>query len=627
MISLRSALWAMAGILMLGFALGASQLNADILWVDEMHSVSAFGAKDPPWGLDRIISELADKTPEHTPLYFLLGAGWAALAGWSQVGLRYLSLLFGILSLAWIYRIGADTLSRRAGLLAAFLLSSNAFVLIYFHEMRNYTFWLLLCLVHFWQYWRLAKVREVHWLDWLAFAAMASALLYAHAFSLFVLLGLGALHLLRYAKDRRWFGICLAWGAGLLSFLPWLALLIADISAGGDSEALRSKADATAELIPMLANVAVNGADLLWLPILALAAWTIWRGRWRDLLPLALVTAGILLSIFAYHELAPFLSARRLRYFLPALAFALLLVARLLASAPHWRTFSVLFALVWLAGGWQITQQAERWAYAGHHSLLVAHPPLHRFADALQGLASPHETLLGFIQSSFLNNGLHYGFSTTDYYSRRRLGIPGAFILTTLEGDELRQEFASRVGVHPHLLFVYEPSQLPANFAALKTALEREYIPCDIVVDSDEVFAQRYTIHTLPCQREPHEIRYDNGIKIMDAMAEYAAEARSLRILTGWQLADRAQLEQFNVSLQVLNAAGHKVAQAQDRHLHDNILPWYAEEISTADMPPGEYRAMVILYDRLSNKKVRGLDMTTSQASDIFPLLVFTVSV
>lgn len=616
----------MAGILLLGFALGARQLKADILWVDEMHSVSAFGAQDPPWGIERIVFELADRTPEHTPLYFLLGAGWAGLVGWSQVALRYLSLLFGLLSVAWIYRIGADVFNRRSGLLAAFLLSSNAFVIIYFHEMRNYTLWLLLCLAHFWQYWRLARGARANGLRWLAFIALAGALLYTHAFSAFVLLGLGALHLLRYMSDRRWFGICLAWGAGVLTFLPWLALLLADISAGTDSEALRSKAAATTELIPMLANIVVNGVGLLWLPILALAAWTVRRGRWRDHLPLALVTAGMLLSIFAYHELAPFLSARRLRYFLPVLAFALLLIARLLASAPHWRILAALFALLWLAGGWQITQQAERWVYAGHHSLLTAHPPLHKFADALQGLARPQEALLGFTQSSFLNNGLHYGFSTTDYYARRRLGIPGAFILTSLEGDALDREFAARVGQHPHLLFVYDPSQLPANFSALKNLLEHDFVPCGIVVNTGEVFAQRYTIHTLSCQRDYYEVHYENGIRIMDAIAEYAAEAQSLRVLTGWQVANRAQLEQYNVSLQVLNADGQRVAQAQDRHLFDGILPWYAVELSTAELPPGAYRAVVILYDRFSGKKVRGQELATSQASDIFPLHSFTVS-
>ena len=628
MISRGAALPLMVIILLAGYGLGAIQLNADILWVDEMHSVSAFGAADPPHSISQIVEGLATRTAEHPPLYFVLGAGWAAVAGWSQVALRYLSLLLGALCIAWVFRLGADLLNWRSALLAAFLAATNALILIYFHELRNYTLWLLLSLVHLWLYWRLAQGRRVSRLGWLAFAASAIALLYTHIFSAFVLFGIGAHHLLLGAKNRRWLLISAAWGLSLLTFLPWLWLPAANFATAADLDQLRAKTDATAALIPMLAQVATNGLTWLWLPLLGLCGWALRRRRSlaREMLPLVTITLAMLLAIFAFHEFTPVLSSRRLRYFLAPLCLALLLCAHLVMSTPGWPWLMPLLALAWLAGGWHIYQQAEHWQYAGHRSLLAEHPPLHRYAEALMPYARPQDALLSFEPTGFLNSGLHYGFSTIDYYSRTLLGVHGAFILSSLQADELREDFDRRVGNHPYLLFIYEPLNAPANFAAVQALLERDYAACDVLVDTDEVFAQRYIIHTLACDRDHREIRYDNGITIMEAFADYDAKRESLRLTTGWQVADKALLEQFNVSLQVLTPDWEKVLQAPDRHLSDNILPWYVVELDAATLPPGDYRAMVIVYDRYSGDRLAGFDAGADEQNDIFAILRITVA-
>ena len=62
-----------------------------------------------------------------------------------------------------------------------------------------------------------------------------------------------------------------------------------------------------------------------------------------------------------------------------------------------------------------------------------------------------------------------------------------------------------------------------------------------------------------------------------------------------------------------------------DRHLYDDILKWFSTELSTENLPPGEYRVMVILYDRDSGKKVRGVDLESGREDNIFPIVSFTV--
>ena len=429
---------AMVIILLVGFALGAAQLNADILWVDEMASVSAMGAEDPPQDIASIIESLVAHDPYSVPLYFVIGAGWANVVGWSQVPLRYLSLLFGVLSAAWLFRLANDMLNRRAALVAAFLFATNAFVIIYFHELRFYSLWLFLCLAHTWHYWRLATGARAGVASWVVFVATTSALLHTHPFSGFVLLGLCAHHILLIARNRRWYSVVIAWAVGLLTFLPYAPLLAIGLREAAESGVVQSKAAGSIELLPMLANVFMNGVNALWIAVICLAGWVFWRRRMGKILPLLVIALTTLLAIFVFHEALPFLSSRRLRYFLPVLAVSLVLFAHVLTSTPYWQVVVAGFALVWLASGYHIYQQAEHWEYAAHRSLLLPHPPMHRFADALQSKARPQDAILGFTHSDLMNNGLRFGFSTVEYYSRAVLGIPSAFIYSELTGDELR---------------------------------------------------------------------------------------------------------------------------------------------------------------------------------------------
>ncbi len=608
-------------VLLLGFALGAAQLNADILWVDEMHSVSAFGAKGAPVGFQHIFQSIVDKTL--VPLYYIVGVGWAQLVGWLQAPLRYMSLLFGVLSIAWIYRLGADVLNRRTALFAAFLFATNSLVIIYFHELRFYTMWICLSLAHTWHYLRLADGAKAGPASWVIFVVSTSVLLYSHPFAPFVFLGIGIQHVLLVERNRRWFSIVIAWAAGLLTFLPHIppfAIVLANATRG-----VGSKANSTIEIIPMLANVFTNGIEWIWIILIVAGGWTLWRKQSRQALRLFVIVAGMVISLFVFHEFFPFLSVTRLRYFLVALTFALILFAHFLASNPHRRILIPAFAVMWAAGGYNIYQQAEKWEYAAHRSLLVPHPPLHRFADALQFKTRPHDALLGFVQASFLNNGLHFGFSTVEYYSQAVLGIHGAFIYTELEGSELEAEFFRRVNDHPYLLFTYEPVNMPGNFDEVVRILEQDYAPCDVVVDTEAIFARRYVDRSLACDREYQPIHYENGIRIVDKFAHYDAEAKSLRVVTGWEVAEEEQLEEYNVSVQIITPDWEKVRQAPDRHLYDDVLKWYVVDLSTEDLPPGDYSAMVILYDRDTIKKVKGLDLTTGHTSDIFSVLTFTV--
>ena len=108
------AIWLMTIVLLLAFGICAGRLMAWPIRTDELFSISNMGGFDPPFSPLQIIDSVVTYSPDHVPLYYLLGAGWAGLVGWSDLALRSSSSLTAILMIAWLYRLGASIFDRRA---------------------------------------------------------------------------------------------------------------------------------------------------------------------------------------------------------------------------------------------------------------------------------------------------------------------------------------------------------------------------------------------------------------------------------------------------------------------------------------------------------------------------------
>ena len=159
--SKTAALRWMTIVLLVVFAFGANGLNTDPIWTDELYAISNMGGWDPPSSPAEIVSSVADNFPDHVPLFFLLGASWAHFVGWTQFALRLMPVLAGLLMIAWIYRLGSAMFSRFTGFVAALLLGTSAFIILYIHDFRMYSMFLMFAAMHFWLYWRLAHNRSV----------------------------------------------------------------------------------------------------------------------------------------------------------------------------------------------------------------------------------------------------------------------------------------------------------------------------------------------------------------------------------------------------------------------------------------------------------------------------------
>lgn len=621
----RRYLVVMVGLLLFGFALGAQKLNADNLWLDELYSLSNMGVFAQPYSLPEVVDSLTEHSQNHVPLYFFFGAQWARLVGWSQLPMRYLSLLFGILFVAWTYRFAADALDRGTAVLAATLVTTSGFILMYFHEIRMYTLLLLLLLVHAWLYWRLsAKAAAARW-EWLLFVLTAIALLYTHVFSVFAIAGLGLHHLIFSRRILRWRGILLAWIISALAFLPYAPGYLRGAMAERTIASLQESALSAPQLTRELAHIMVNGFELLWLPIWLLAGMALRKRPDLRSLRILIIGAGIILSLMLFNQVFPLIDSLRFRFFLAAMPFFATLCAYVLWSPGRSRLGTLPFLLVWIAGGLHIHGLGDSWQYSGRNTLFVEIPPLYEFADSLRQRGNELDMVVGFSRSKFVDWPLRHGKSIADYYFGAILNLNHTFFVDPSPDSDSRLNINEQLGDHPYLLLAYEPDDRSPLYEQVTAVIEAEFTACAELAGRADLIVRRYVHSSLACDRQYQPIHYDNGIKIMDKFGGYDAARESVRVVTGWEVAAEAQLDQYNVSIQIITPDWQKVGQAPDRHLHDDVLKWYVAEISTAGLPAGAYQVVVILYDRHSKAKVAGSDQSTAETGNILPILQFSI--
>jgi len=126
-------------ILAVGSFLRIYDLGAESIWLDEACSIheSAMSVQG--------IAEHAN----HPPLYFFILRFWIHLFGTSEVVLRSLSAIFGIISIPLIYLVGSNLFNRKVGLIAGLLSAISSYHIYYSQEARAYSLLLLLSLLSY----------------------------------------------------------------------------------------------------------------------------------------------------------------------------------------------------------------------------------------------------------------------------------------------------------------------------------------------------------------------------------------------------------------------------------------------------------------------------------------------
>ncbi|MBL8165897.1 MAG: glycosyltransferase family 39 protein, partial [Anaerolineae bacterium] len=549
--------------LLLMLALGLRGIDANAIWLDETWSIyNAGGAHYGPLSPLGIIQRVATEDPRNAaPLYHLLLAGWGSLVGWTAFAARASSLLFGLLAVAWTYRLGRDLDTPLAGLGAALLLSTSGLFLYFTHELRTYMLATVFVPAALVVYGRLWRARRPSLLLYAGFVTALLGLLYTHylaALTFAALIGYHVLSLiprLPLQRERgnnhtgisaRWWRITLAMGVAAALFLPWLGTLMAGMQL--NAEQPKEVAYDAAQTLARLAELLSGGQPVLLLATLGLA---LLARRWRIWFFAAFALAGTLLANALFTLLIP----GRERYLLmlwPLLAVLIGVGVALPTSVgtgyiPSLRNrrwaglaLSAALLLAWAVAGLSATLDGLLLRDLDGNNAL----PWDVLARTLAAEASPGDAAA--VNITAYNWALEV--QTADYHLH---GLPLAFTLVEeLPAEGFDAAARAFVGDAPRVWLGVD-KRLPSRGgdAAFAAALAGQYVPCGIVFDLPRLRLDRY--EQLPADAfEPGALglgRFGEGITLV------YADLTPQSALLAWRLDDSVPRGTYSVALHVVD--------------------------------------------------------------------------
>lgn len=177
--TLRAEHVILAGLVLLAAGIRLALLGTQSLWADE--ALTGYEVTLPFGAMIHTVTTV-EVTP---PLYFVLVWTWAKLFGTGAIALRSLSALAGIALVPIAYGATRELVSRRAGLVAAALVTVSPFMIWYSQEARAYMLLAALTGAAFWCFARALHTPSTRNLaGWALFGAAA---LMTHFFAGFAL--------------------------------------------------------------------------------------------------------------------------------------------------------------------------------------------------------------------------------------------------------------------------------------------------------------------------------------------------------------------------------------------------------------------------------------------------------
>lgn len=181
---------------------------------------------------------------EHPPLYYLSARFWAMLFGSSITDMRLLPAIISLFTLPAMYWLGWELFgSSLVAWLAVAIAAISPFHVLYAQEAREYSLWIGAIVVSSAALLRAIRLRTRG--SWILYGATVAFGLYSHLIAVLVQISHTLYVLLNENLRQRKIlsPYFLATGAGILAFLPWLWVVVANIfkihdTIGGSREPL-----------------------------------------------------------------------------------------------------------------------------------------------------------------------------------------------------------------------------------------------------------------------------------------------------------------------------------------------------------------------------------------------------
>lgn len=177
-------------IIWFAFGLRLYQLDQQSVWWDEGHSI--FVASQAIVDIPTLPA-----MDVHPPAYFILLHGWLMVAGKHVFALRYLSLIFSLLTIALLWRFAQLIFLRQSksldlfcyvpSILTTLLATISPMYIAYAQEVRSYAMLTCLALGSTLMLWLIIRISTFTLSHWVGYVVLTTACLYTHYFTIFLL--------------------------------------------------------------------------------------------------------------------------------------------------------------------------------------------------------------------------------------------------------------------------------------------------------------------------------------------------------------------------------------------------------------------------------------------------------
>ena len=147
-------------------------------WLDEIHTLNE---ANPSNSLKEIYGMLLDSEP-HPPLYFYIIHFCFKIFGYTIETARMFSVICGVAGVYAIYLLARTISNKRIGIIAALLLSVNAFHIQYSQDARMYAFFCLFTTLSLYSF--VKFIKSPTWSNTVYYAVFSALMIYGHFFGL-----------------------------------------------------------------------------------------------------------------------------------------------------------------------------------------------------------------------------------------------------------------------------------------------------------------------------------------------------------------------------------------------------------------------------------------------------------
>ncbi len=617
-------LWALIPML-LAAALVAPLLGRDIFDVDEAATMisACAGYLGPCTPAEAAMASA--RWPENGWGHAIVFSQWGQLLGWSEFAMRALSWLAGLLTVAWVYRLGRDLFTPTIALAAALLLAGSVFFLTHMHIARFYGPAMLFTSITLWGYWRVAlQQRPASQRDRATLLLGATGLLYSLFFGASLIGALGLFHLFLVRKDQRWKQAALLLCLAVLFSLPQAPDLLSGIARNQGREALQARALQATDVLALylryqsndLINLREPAVSLLLLALPLLLLGTSWVRRRRQLQfdaawYITFTCILSLLMIVGANELTRVFGSERVRYLAPlwppsALLASLVLLhpGRMLLRPPPG---VVLVLAITLFGINDFLQEGPlvrtSWAWR-HNDVTMA-----TMQKVLGELSEGEPDSLLIVDRSLLER-VRLGEAYFSTHAKNRVR-PGG---TSTSLELLR----NAPGYHDILLLLRNSEMEKLNFQGhLDFFLQRLWVR-QRSWSRDGITLVRLASPFLNPRQDQRVLDVDRDIDILGAGK--LLDKDTLQVVAHLRSADDYLLSHYSLALHVIDPrTGGRVAQG-DVGVGPGSYVMVESEIDVSALPPGNYELHLALYDWRTGERLSARDLQTGTVSDMHVL-------